>query len=71
LDRDLGRLHAKAKRAAADPAAFNRQNNAEWRRREATCRDRGCLLRWYSDRRQQLTQYLSQASLRPERTASR
>jgi hypothetical protein len=71
LDRDLGRLHARAKRAAADPAAFNRQNNAEWHRREATCRDRSCLLRWYSDRRQQLTQYLTQASPQPERTASR
>jgi hypothetical protein len=70
LDRDLGRLHARAKRAAADPAAFNRQNNAEWHRREATCRDRSCLLRWYSDRRQQLTQILSQASPKGERTAS-
>ncbi|MDB5883456.1 MAG: hypothetical protein JWP43_3334 [Ramlibacter sp.] len=71
LDRDLGRLHARAKQAAPDPAAFRRQNDAEWHRREATCRDRACLLRWYADRRQQLTASLSQATLPPERTASR
>jgi len=70
LDRDLGRLHARAKRAAPDPAAFDRQNNAEWHRREATCRDRGCLLRWYSDRRQQLTESLGR-SAKGERTAAR
>jgi hypothetical protein len=71
LDRDLGRLHARAKQAAPDAAAFRRQNDAEWRRREATCRDRGCLLRWYSDRRQQLAASLSQATQPPDRTASR
>jgi uncharacterized protein len=71
LDRDLGRLHAKAKHAARDPAAFKRQNDAEWHRREATCRDRGCLLRWYADRRQQLTRYLGRAPTQPDRTASR
>jgi hypothetical protein len=71
LDRDTGRLHAKAKKAAHDPAAFKRQNDAEWRRREKTCHDRGCLLRWYADRRQQLTAYLSRAPSKADRTASR
>ena len=71
LDRDTGRLHAKAKKAAHDPAAFKRQNDAEWRRREKTCHDRSCLLRWYADRRSQLTEYLGRAPAKGDRTASR
>ncbi len=58
LDQDVSRLHARARLSATDPAAFRRQNDAEWRRRERTCRDRSCLVRWYNDRRQQLTFYL-------------
>ena len=71
LDRDLGRLHARAKQSARDPAAFKRQNDAEWHRREASCRDKGCLLRWYADRRQQLAETVSQAPAQADRTASR
>ena len=54
LDRELGRLHARARNASSDPAAFRRQNDQEWRDRESTCRDRECLLRWYAHRRDQL-----------------
>ncbi len=54
LDRDLGRLHARARNAAPDHAAFRRQSDQEWLRREANCRDRQCLLRWYAQRREQL-----------------
>ena len=54
LDRELGRLHSRAKNASPDPAAFRRQNDQEWRNRESTCRDRECLLRWYAHRRDQL-----------------
>ncbi|MBA3773060.1 MAG: hypothetical protein H0X13_11385 [Ramlibacter sp.] len=67
LDRDLGRLHARAKSAALDDAAFKRRNDQEWRRREATCRDRDCLLRWYAERRNQLLNELNDA----QPTASR
>jgi hypothetical protein len=57
MDRELGRLHARARNFAPDPAAFRRQNEEEWRRRESTCRDdRQCLLRWYAHRRDQLQQ---------------
>ncbi|HEY1227690.1 MAG TPA: hypothetical protein VGF26_10240, partial [Ramlibacter sp.] len=42
LDRDTGRLHARAKAAARNPAAFRRQNDAEWKQREAQCRDKAC-----------------------------
>lgn len=54
LDRELGRLHAQAEAVARDRAAFKRQNDAEWLRREATCRDRACLQDWYAHRRDQL-----------------
>ena len=54
LDRDLGRLHARAKNAAMDSAAFRRRNDREWQRRESNCRDRDCLVRWYAERRNQL-----------------
>lgn len=61
LDRDTGRLHARAKAAARDPAAFQRQNDAAWKQREATCRDKPCLLAWYSHRRAQLQQVVARA----------
>lgn len=54
LDRELGRVYASARNAAPDQAAFRRQQNREWVRRESTCRDRDCLLRWYAERRIQL-----------------
>lgn len=60
-DRELGRLHARAKAAAPDPAAFNRQNDKQWRRRESSCRDRACLLAWYDHRREQLMETLEEA----------
>ncbi|WP_053076617.1 lysozyme inhibitor LprI family protein [Caenimonas sp. SL110] len=54
MDRDLGRVYARAKRAAADPQAFQRVSDREWRRRESECRDRECLVDWYRERREQL-----------------
>jgi uncharacterized protein len=54
LDRELGRLHARARTAAEDPADFKRRSDTEWSRREATCATRACLLAWYAQRRVQL-----------------
>lgn len=54
LNHEVGRVYARARDATADRAAFRRQNDLEARRRESICRDRGCLLRWYSYRRDQL-----------------
>jgi hypothetical protein len=72
LDRDLGRLHARAKDAAPDPSAFRRQNDSEWRRREANCRDRDCLIDWYAQRRRQLQASLGESSARRgQETAAR
>ena len=61
LDRDTGRLHARAKAAARDPGAFRRENDREWKQREADCRDKACLLAWYAHRREQLQQAVAQA----------
>lgn len=72
LDRDLGRLHARAKESAADPADFRRRNDAEWRRRETGCRgDRECLLRWYAERRAQLVDEIGAAAAERQPTAPR
>ncbi|MEJ8834966.1 lysozyme inhibitor LprI family protein [Ramlibacter sp. AN1133] len=53
-DRELGRLHQRAREAAADPRAFQRESDAKWQQREDTCRDRECLQRWYAQRRAEL-----------------
>lgn len=71
LDRNLGRLYARAKSAAPDAAAFRRQQEGEWRRREANCRDRECLLQWYTHRRQQLLVTLGDAGPEADGTAAR
>jgi len=54
LDSELGWLHARAGNTSRNSWAFKRQSEQEWKRREASCRDRECLLRWYAQRRQQL-----------------
>lgn len=61
LDRDLGRLYARARSASRDPAAFRRQQQVEWRRREQTCKSRDCLIEWYARRRQQLSEIIAVA----------
>jgi hypothetical protein len=66
-DRELGRLHARARQAAADPRAFQRESDAEWQEREQTCTDRECLQRWYAKRRAEL----SAAAERNERERTR
>lgn len=71
VDRELGRVYARAKNSTANSAAFRRQNNAEWRRRESTCRDRECLLRWYAKRSDQLSNDINEASRQTPPTASR
>ena len=70
LDRDLGRLYAQAKAAAPDRAAFQRQSDRAWARREAECSDKACLERWYAERRAQLQADLAgrrQATGKPTR----
>ena len=54
LDQELFRIYARAKNATSDHAAFRRRQDQEWLKRESACRDRRCLLAWYSERREQL-----------------
>ena len=61
LDRELGRLHARARAVTPDPTGFKRRNEDEWRRREATCRDTRCLQQWYAQRREQLLDEMAYA----------
>jgi len=61
LDASLARIYREAKRTAPDKAAFAKESRDEWRRREATCTDKQCLLAWYARRRTQLTAYLPTA----------
>jgi uncharacterized protein YecT (DUF1311 family) len=58
LDRELSRVYAQARNSARDRAAFRRQQDQEWRMRDASCRDRECLVRWYAHRRYQLANNL-------------
>jgi hypothetical protein len=67
LDRDLGRLYARAREASPNPAAFRRDSDAQWALRERTCRDRECLVRWYAQRREQLNASLAQNEARARR----
>ncbi|MEO5659088.1 MAG: hypothetical protein ABIQ90_04720 [Polaromonas sp.] len=60
LDRELGRLYARAKNSTSNSAAFHRKQDHEWRMRESTCRDRACLLSWYAQRRDQLMTVIEQ-----------
>lgn len=70
-DRELGRIHSRAKQAAADPRAFQRESDAEWAQREATCTDRECLQRWYAKRRAELAAAAQRtAAPAPERSAT-
>ncbi|WP_460890996.1 lysozyme inhibitor LprI family protein, partial [Ramlibacter alkalitolerans] len=66
-DRELGQLHQRARQAAADPRAFQRESDAQWQQREDTCRDRECLQRWYAQRRAALAAAAATPS-RPSRT---
>ena len=54
LDDDLAKIYSKAKSLAASPAEFKAQGEREWKKREATCIDKQCLLAWYSQRSDQL-----------------
>ena len=65
MDRELGAMHQRAKQAAADPRAFQRDSDAQWQHREDTCRDAECLRRWYAQRRQDLASASTAAPSRP------
>jgi hypothetical protein len=53
LDRELDWLNARASNTSRNSWVL-KQSEQEWKRREASCRDRDCLMRTYTQRRQQL-----------------
>ena len=54
LDVELSLLYKQAQTVVSDKEAFKKVNLDEWKKREATCFDRQCLLAWYDNRRVQL-----------------
>jgi len=69
LDRELGNLYARAKAASANPADFRRRSDAQWKKREESCRDRECLLAWYAQRRAQLLDEIDEQRSRQHASA--
>ena len=60
MDDDLAILYRSAKAVSTDAAAFRRETNEEWRRREK-CQDRDCLIQWYTRRSSQLVTTVNHA----------
>ncbi|MDR3453567.1 MAG: TonB C-terminal domain-containing protein [Rhodoferax sp.] len=59
LDTRLAQLFAQAKAAAPDKQAFTEGNRRAWNWREQNCTDKTCLVTWYTDRKQNLTNILN------------
>ena len=53
MDDDLARLYRSAKTESTDAAAFKKETNEEWKRRQK-CQDHDCLIQWYKHRSSQL-----------------
>lgn len=60
MDENLAEQFRAAKAAAPDSAAFKKETNVEWRKRQR-CADRDCLLAWYQRRSGQLENTLNVA----------
>ncbi|QCP47914.1 tetratricopeptide repeat protein [Trinickia violacea] len=71
-DVDLANLFASAKAVAADQVAFKEHTREQWNYRERNCHDRDCLVQWYAEQRQWLTNVVSNSNVptQPEETAS-
>lgn len=51
LDNELAQIYRQAKSTTADATAFKQQTKAAWKLREDNCRDKECLINWYSERK--------------------
>lgn len=54
MESDLQRLRSQASRVARDPRGMRARDAWALAQRDSQCQDRGCLVRWYAQRRQQL-----------------
>jgi len=59
IDYELSLIYAQAKLMTHNSAAFKKTNNEEWLWREKNCHDKNCLLQWYANRHNQLSQVLN------------
>lgn len=55
LDLQLLAIYNSAKASTRDVASFQSAAVEEWKQRERTCVDRGCLIQWYEKRKLQLS----------------
>jgi len=61
-DVDLANLFASAKAAATDQVAFKEHTREQWNYRERSCHDRDCLIQWYANQRQWLTNVVNNSN---------
>lgn len=54
LDANLARLQAQAGSVARDPAGMRQRSEQALAQRDAQCRDKPCLVRWYAQRKREL-----------------
>lgn len=54
LEANLARLQAQAANVARDPAGLRQRSERALAQRDAQCRDKSCLLRWYAQRKREL-----------------
>lgn len=54
LEAHLERLQAQAANVARDPAALRERSERARAQRDAQCRDKSCLVRWYAQRKREL-----------------
>jgi hypothetical protein len=54
MESDLQRLRSQAARVTRDPRGMRQRDAWAQAQRDSRCQDRGCLVRWYAQRRQQL-----------------
>lgn len=71
-DVELANLFAGAKAAVTDPNAFKEHAREQWNYRERSCHDRDCLVQWYANQRQWLTDIVSNSNrpAQPEEPAT-
>lgn len=54
LEADVARLRAQAASVARDPEGLRQRSERALAQRDAQCRDKACLLRWYAQRKREL-----------------
>lgn len=57
LDNELSAIYKSAKERAADKAAFKTETVAAFKKREASCKTKECLIGWYAERKSILEKY--------------